>query len=54
MSAEEIAAVKQAARDEDARSLAAGEVSVEELRQRNAVLAPFREVRVRSGAKRLR
>lgn len=49
-----IAASKQAARDEDARALAAGAISVEELRQRNAILAPFGEVRVRSGAKRLR
>ena len=37
----EIAARKQASRDEDARALASNEKSREELRRENAILSPY-------------
>jgi hypothetical protein len=54
MSLAEIAERKQALRDRDAQEFAAGDVSIEDLRRRNAILAPLGVLRVREGSKRLR
>lgn len=46
ISADEIASRKQAWRDEDARALAAGEKSVEQLRAENSIVGPLGPPRV--------
>ena len=46
----EVAERRQALRDADARALASGEKTRDDLRRENSIFAPFGEVRVRLGS----